>query len=374
MSYLEYEENDTEILKCIIFIDYKYFVIGKTNGILSIFDIINKKYVLTNKINNGSITCLLNYKTKNTDFILCSDEPKIIFLKLIIDYNNQYKLEIINNLVIHESYIKKIEYLGNNNFASCSLDRTFKIWNINEIKLKLEENVGLENFFFYFNNKKFEKLIILNKNSILSFYIYNKGKLLLKEIILNIDYTNSKSMQKIKDKLFIGGYKYFQVISFRTNQIITKIKAENPISFIYNSVKDINNNFIILGLKNGKLEFRAIKKLNKLNDENIVDLEKEKINFKFSNLFQNKEIKLFENKPIISFYIFLDKLICLSDNKIRIYNKFKLEKEKEKEKENDGYFSNLFKKETYYNCAKKFFTFLNQEIKDPNLMNNLLLY
>lgn len=79
MSFLEFEENDTEVLKCILFLERKYLVIGKSNGFISLYDIIDNKHILTDKISNGSITYLLNYKTKDTDFILCCDEPKVFF-------------------------------------------------------------------------------------------------------------------------------------------------------------------------------------------------------------------------------------------------------------------------------------------------------
>ena len=356
MSFLEFEENDTEVLKCILFLERKYLVIGKSNGFISLYDIIDNKHILTDKISNGSITYLLNYKTKDTDFILCCDEPKVFFFKLVLK-NNKYNLKkfFVKNK-IHESGIKKIEFLGNNNFATCSKDSTFKIWSLEEIKITLKENAGLENFFINFKNKT---LLTLNKKSILSFYIYKKkyliDNLLLKEIISNIDYTNSNSIKKIKDKLYIGGYKYFQIINIKTMQMITKVKIGYPISFIFNPVNEINNNFIILGLKNGKLEFRSKTKFNKLDKSKIIELEKDNKYFKFSNLFIDEDIILFENQPIIVFDLIVEKLICISDNNIRFYNKSKIENKKEIK--SNGLFSSIFNKVNfsfYYNkiCDK----------------------
>ena len=371
MSFLEFEENDTEVLKCILFLERKYLVIGKSNGFISLYDIIDNKNILTDKISNGSITYLLNYKTKDTDFILCCDEPKVFFFKLVLK-NNKYNLKkyFVKN-EIHESGIKKIEFLGNNNFATCSKDSTFKIWSLEEIKITLKENAGLENFFINFKNKT---LVTLNKKSILSFYIYKKkyliDNLLLKEIISNIDYTNSNSIKKIKDKLYIGGYKYFQIINIKAMQMITKVIIDYPISFIFNPVNEINNNFIILGLKNGKLEFRSKTKFNKLDKSKIIELEKDNKNFKFSNLFIDEDIILFENQPIIVFDLIVEKLICISDNNIRFYNKSKIENKKEIK--SNGLFSSIFNKVNisfYYNtiCDKVIEDITENNANDFNL-------
>ena len=377
MSFLEFEENDTEVLKCILFIEKKYLVIGKTNGFISLYDIIGNNHILTNKITNSSIIYLLNYKTKDTDFILCCDEPKVIFLKLDFT-NNNFTLKIASTLnKIHESGIKKIQYLSNNNFATCSKDCTFKIWNLEKIKLIIKENAGLENFFINYKNKSFESLVTLNKKSILSFYLYQKGKdnlddkLILNQIIINIDYTNSNSIKKTKDKLYIGGYKYFQIINIKTMQMITKIKIDTPISFIFNPGNG-NNNSIILGLKNGKLEFRNKTKFNKLDKSKIIELENDNNYFKFSNLFNGEDIILFDNQPIIVFDIILDKLICLSDNNIRFYNKSKIENNNEIK--NKGFFSNLFNRENIAYYSNQFLYGVFSQIAPSGMNTNDLNY
>lgn len=147
-----------------------------------------------------------------------------------------------------------MEYLGNNKFASCSMDSTFIIWNLNNLnndELIINDVTEIENFYLNYKNLSFESLVTLNKKGALSLYVNHNGKPFLKNVILNIDFTNSNSMIKIKNDLYIGGYEYFHVISIKYMHIKTKIKMEKPVSFIYNS----NKSFIILGLKNGELEF-----------------------------------------------------------------------------------------------------------------------
>jgi len=335
MSYQVIEQKEEEVLKYMIFIEPNFVAIGKTNGIISIYDILEKKQIFSGKFCNGTIAYLLIHKKeKNTYLISCSDEPVIIVSDITPliskDYNFQSS-QIMQSKIyseIHKSYIKKIEYVNNDNFASCSLDGT--IMNINFINKQCNpiiiDNAGIENFFIIFKKNSLDNIITLNKKCVLSFYIKHKDKFYLKKIILDIDYTNSNSLKKIKDKLYIGGYKFLQIISIKEMEIIARIKLENPISFIYNSSNGLTNNFLIFGLKNGKLEFLDKNKFNKLKNDKIVEIEKKNINFKFSNIMENENIILFENKPIISFEIFEDKLICISDNYIKIYEKCKINK------------------------------------------------
>ena len=239
-----------------------------------------------------------------------------------------FKLIIIKEIIRHQSCVKKIEYLGNNYFASCSTDRSFVIWNLEKLsdKLTINDSVGIENFFIDMNNRtngSFKNLITLNKKSILSLYINLKEKPFLIKFIVGVDYTNNNSMVKIKDKLLIGGYEYLQVISVKNLQFETKIKLENPISFIYDS----QNKFIVLGLKNGKLLFLNKKTKKQLDLENLKKLEEsnpednidKKNKFKFSNLYNNNEIKLYEDESIINFIIYNEILFCISDETLKVY-------------------------------------------------------
>lgn len=48
--------------------------------------------------------------------------------------------------------------------------------------------------------------------------------------------------------------------------------------------------------------------------------EKKRENFIFSNLFENEQLKVFEGESIISFDVYLGKLVCISDETIRIFS------------------------------------------------------
>ena len=234
------EKEENEILKTFCILEPMYLVIGKSNGFLSIYKLYNNEKIINEQIHGKSITFLMPYPKKDLCFFSCSEEPTIQLLKLIIDDYIGFKLIVIDKIKRHQSCVKKIEYLENNFFASCSMDSSFVIWNLEKSPdvLKIKDSVGIENFFLDMKNRtngSFKNLITLNKKRILSLYVNIKEKPFLKKFIVDLDCTNNNSIVKIKDKLFIGGYKYLQVISVNNLQIETKIKVENAISYIYNS-------------------------------------------------------------------------------------------------------------------------------------------
>ena len=116
-----------------------------------------------------------------------------------------------------------------------------------------------------------------------------------------------------RNRLFVGGFSIIQIFSIISEQMVNCIKIKEPISFIFEKEK----HFIVFGFKNGKLEFRDRNKLNILGEKDIQKLESK---YKFSNLFKNGEIQLFTNESIISFDFFNERLICISDEKIRFWN------------------------------------------------------
>lgn len=288
---LEYKKDYKELLNAICIINYKFLAIGKMNGKLAIYDIINKKVVYDHNIFKKSITYLVTFERQNDDsnFIACFEDSLIIFLKLEVNENeNKYEVESTNFFKdIHKSAINKLEYFGKNIFASCSNDKTVKIWNdIKKTKLVIENSHEIENFFVEEpKENSFKRLIILNKKGNLYFYQF-KEKPIVKNILLDIDYTNSKSIIKHGNKLFIGGYNNLQIISINTMQIETIIKINKPVSYIYN----LKNKSLIICKKNGELEF-----INITNNIYYI-LRREEINnllnsidFNFTNLFNDND-------------------------------------------------------------------------------------
>ena len=323
---LEHKQDYKEILNAICIINFRFLAIGKMNGELSIYDFINKKDVYNQKIFKKSFTYLVKFEREKDDsnFIACSENCYIVFFKLEEFQKNgnyEYKvkpIKIFND--IHNSYINKLEYFGKNIFASCSNDKTFKIWNYITLKITLviENNDGIENFFLEEpKENSFKRLIFLNKKGALYFYIFRE-KPIVRNIIFNIDYTNSKNMIKQGNKLFIGGYNNFQIISLKEMQIETIIKINKPVCSIFN----LKNKSLILGNKNGELEFINIAKnmfhiLEKKEINNLLN----SIDFNFTNLFNsNNKIVLFDDLPIKSFLIEYGKIFCISDEIFKVFD------------------------------------------------------
>lgn len=311
-------EESNQILKSLCILMNEYLLIGKLDGNLLIYDIKQKVRLYEDKISNKSINYLMAYSEDTLLFFSCSEEPEIKLFQLIIKENNIF-LYLVSIFNIHESGVKRIKSLKNNNFVSCSNDSSLVIWNLKgESLFKLKNHsIGLENFIIIFNKNEINNLITLNNKGALCFYRNIDENLFLDKILLDIDYTSSYTMSKIsKDKIFIGGYSSIQIISIKTFQIDTIIKIKEAISFIYES----NPNFIVFGLKNGKLEFRDKNSLSILEEKKINFLEKDLKNFKYSNLFKEGEVKLFDNESVVSFGISNDLLICISDENIRFFN------------------------------------------------------
>ena len=340
-----------EILKTMCILDSKFLLIGKSNGFLSIYNIEDNKEIQNKKIHEKSITFLMPYEKQLSNFFSCSEDSIINWVELKDGIYGRYELEIIMNIKIHQSCVKKLEYLKNNDFASCSMDNSFIIWHLDETKrkitelMKINDSTGIENFFLNMkknSNNSFKNLIILNIKNILSFYINKNEKPFLKNLIIGVDYTNNNSMAKINDKLFIGGFKYLQIISIQKMQYETKIKCEDPISCIYN----LGNNFLALGFKNGTLKFldkklmkilnleddKDCSKIKKMEEQNnqqnsIIDNGKK---FKFLSLINNNELKLYEDGAILLLKLYNGMLFCISDETIKIY-KNEIEKEIKKD-------------------------------------------
>ena len=328
-KYFKFEDKD-EILTSMCIIRKIYLSIGKLDGNLIIYALNNNYKIYSNKFFNKSITCLMTYEENNSSFFACSEEPIIKHLKIIpVKEKQEYIIQTIGYVKIHDSCTKIMKYLGNDIFASCSLDSSFAIWKLNKnnknneyneiLKLK-DQNWGLENFFLKMKNNSFNSLITLNTKGGLSFYIKDKNnKPLLRNVIFDVDFTNSKSMIEIGDKLYIGGYNFLQIFSVKNMQLETKIKTEIPISYIYE--QEHNTKFLILGLKNGNLKFIEKKKLQLLKENDIKKLEEDSKDFRLSYLFKRGEAQVFKNESIISCLIFDGKFICISDESIMVLNK-----------------------------------------------------
>jgi WD40 repeat protein len=308
-------ELESQIIKSMCIVNNKYLLIGKLDGFLLIHEIEKNCLIYEGKISD-SINCLLAYEEDSTKFFACLETPEIYLLELN-KINNEIKINLILKYDdFHELCVKKLKSLGNNTFASCSADSSFVIWNIegNILHKLKDQSHGLENFILKQKDNTISNLITLNDKGSLSFYRNVNNELFLSKVILEIDYTNSYSMSEIStDKIFVGGFSIIQIYSIKSEQLLSSIKIKEPISFIFEKEKK----FIVFGLKNGYLEFRDPKKLNILGEKDIKQMENK---FKFSKLFENGKIQLFKNESIIHFDFFKDKLICISDERVRFWN------------------------------------------------------
>ena len=214
------------------------------------------------------------------NFITCSYDKTIKFWKKL---NNLFQTNsIIENA--HNDWINKIIYCSNQNLISCSSDNTIKIWIINN-NHKYECISILKH-----NDSIFSILLLEDKNVLISSgwdgtIIWNFNNLnMLKYIKDSECYFSSESIKRINnDKIIVGGTLngIMKIISIYNNEIIKLINNGVRCNIIYVINKKqifltggCNNIFKIYNCDN----YECIKTINIKNNINgIIELKNDDI-------------------------------------------------------------------------------------------------
>ena len=200
---------------------------------IKIFD---KNISLIQNIKNGHNDDIIYVDIKDeNNFITCSGDKSI---KTWIKKEN--KFQIYHNIInAHINRINKVIYCSNGNIISCSNDKTIKIW---------EEK-----------NNKYELITILNNSNFIKsiLFLEDINKLVssglegtkiwdindnMKNINLNKYFENVEcgwwnGLNKIDNDRIIVGYKFLNIISISKKIILKNIK----ISFVCFGIKNIEN-------------------------------------------------------------------------------------------------------------------------------------
>ena len=116
-------------------------------------------------------------------------------------------------------------FLPNNNFISCSSDKTIKIWE------EIEKNIKYQNSTILTHANWIKTILFLEDKNILissgrdgtKFWDLNNYKCL--KYIMDIETTNSGTLCRINDDhIFVGGYFIIKIISISKKEIIGKLK------------------------------------------------------------------------------------------------------------------------------------------------------
>lgn len=152
----------------------------------------------------------------------------------------------------YEDFINKVVSLPNNHLASCSNDKTIKIWNMNKpynttaIKI-MEGHTNNVTSLKYFKEKNF--LISGAYDSTLR--IWNMNTYQCVNIVKNVDDCHNNIIYQIDNERFLVGGSTITVLNINNFNIEEKIKNEK-IGFISSFVKLRDNNTVICGEETGQ--------------------------------------------------------------------------------------------------------------------------
>ena len=203
---------------------------------------------IKNAHNNGII--YVDIKDEN-NFVTCSDDKSI---KTWIKNNNEFILnKNINNA--HNDCIYKVIYYSNKNLISCSFDKTTKIWEEKDKNYQLVITLMHSNWLYSI-------LLIKDKNILISSG-FNETKLWNLnnfELIKNFDKVKCNGWNALsridEDRIIIGGNKILLIISLLKKTIIKEIS----IFFYCYGIKTIKKKglFLVGGEKKDIILFRNI--------------------------------------------------------------------------------------------------------------------
>ena len=208
-------------------------------------DIINnKEQLFNNNINNLKNDNINENKLKNE-----KNNEKILNNKE--DLKKSIKLQLLFDIKMHEKWISNIILLNDGRFASCSLDKKIKVYNLDRFKIDFTINFT-DGIYYIMKLKKFNNIIA---SSIKDIYLIN-----IEDKVYNIEkkIETNQILFKIKElsnNIVLGGGNKKELIFFRNenNLVINKvIKKDGEIL----DLEEIKNDKIIIYLfKKNILEF-----------------------------------------------------------------------------------------------------------------------
>ena len=201
---------------------------------IKIYDI---NFNILQNIQNAHNDVIFNVDIRDeNNFVTCSKDKCI---KSWIKYENKFKM----NLIIYNAnndYIYKVIYYTNEKLISCSLDYTIKIWEEKNNKYQL-----ITSLMIYGN--VYSILLIKDKNLLISSgdktNLWNLNNFELIKCFEDIRCQGWNTLDRLdEDRIIIGGYQIFKIISLLKKKIIKIIK----LSFECNGIKTIKEKNVFL--------------------------------------------------------------------------------------------------------------------------------
>ena len=221
----------------------------------------------------------------NNKLISCSDDKYIIIWDL-----NLYKMDY--KFYAHKSYINKVIFINNKNFfASCSEDRTIKIWKCEYpfqlIKTLYGYRTAITNI-LYLSDKELIVSTCGKKESKLKFWNVNNNFYCFKKLKNIYCHCNNSLIQLNKNYIAIGGYGIIQIVNINNFILETILYGHNT---LITCLCKIDDNYFL-----STSEDRDIKQWD-VNIYNLVSCKKEAHDqLIFSMIQYNKNIIISASK------------------------------------------------------------------------------
>ena len=178
---------------------------------------------------------------------------------LIFKLTSLTSYELIQKIMAHNGYVRKMLELEDNKFISCSDDKTIKIWKFNDNQLMLENTL---------NNKDKISSILEIKDNIIVSTPWENGAVVFWNIKESQIISESEKidcqwcwniLKKISNEFFVvGGKKYIYLFSIVNYNLTSKIEIDSQCY----SICCLSDGTILTGHENG-----YIKQYNFINNE-----------------------------------------------------------------------------------------------------------
>ena len=211
-------------------------------------------YRIIQKIENAHNGIIFDISLKDdNNFATCSQDKSIKTWRKLL--NDKYLIDkVLNN--IHDNDIHKIEYLKNDTIISGSKDMKIKIWNLinNEYKCTLVLNNNIPIYSLLYSPKE---NILISAGTLFT-RIWDTSNL-INPLISQIDVVchGKNALQKLDDnRVVFGGRFEIKIISIKEKQVSKKIKS----AFLVWAICVIENKqlFICGGVSNDLEIFSSI--------------------------------------------------------------------------------------------------------------------